>query len=71
MKVLKFEIDRAVNGQYLVRVRAKNGEIVLSGETTRRKAHEMIGGIIGAINAVEYRIVDLTEEVLIGTKGKR
>lgn len=68
MKVLKFEIDKAVNGQCLVRVRARNGEIVLSGETTKRKAHRMIGGIIGAINAIEYRIVDLTEEELIGKK---
>lgn len=68
MKVLKFEIDKSVNGQYLVRVRAKNGEIVLSGETTRRKALRMIESVIEAIVLAEFRVVDLTKEVSIGKK---
>lgn len=70
MKVLKFEIDKSVNGQYLVRVRARNGEIVLSGETTKRKALRMIENVIEAIDSSQWRIVDLTEEALIGKKKR-
>lgn len=70
MKVLKFEIDKAVNGQYLVRVRARNGEIVLSGETTKRKAWRMIDGITHALGTGQFRIVDLTEEALLGKKKR-
>lgn len=60
-KHLTIEYDRAKNGKYVVRIRARNNEIVLSGETTERKARRMITGLIIAIQHDDFDIVDLTK----------
>lgn len=62
MRVVKIEIARGKNKKqpFHVRIKAKNSEIVLSGETTVKKPARMIKNLAKAIWFDEYEIVDLT-----------
>lgn len=59
-RLVRFEIDRTKSKQFVLRVRAKNGEIVLSGETTKNKAFTALQNLINAISRGHYEIADLT-----------
>lgn len=61
-KYVRLEIARAKGSKFVLRLRAKNGEIVMSGETTKDRATKAAASIIDAAESMEIKLFDMTKE---------